>query len=215
MRRVLGFLSGLAAGGFLLAGSAQATTITFDDVAISSPPAVISIEGDRYADLGVLLATDGNRGLSVYGIFTDYLEDGGQAAFGNQNGFARGSLVITFVDPLTGDDAHVAEASVRVADVQTGSGSSWLVQFFDIDLNMIHQETGTSNDEVDVSFSDEGPSIHRIVFFPSVESEAIDTISFSALVTPPPVPEPGTFASLALGTLGLWARLGRRSRRAS
>jgi len=180
----------------LMAGvPANGTVIDFDDV----PAQGQSIAYDRYKSAGVLL---GSTGLALEikgGSWTNTLPN----ALGTIDG--NGSVVIEFVLPGTTMPGVVSTVSFYIVTwLSQPSAIQWAVEAYDLAGNPAGSIARTSGPGF-VTFAYDHADIHRVVYSPLANGQAMDTLTFDTVV-----PEPVTVLLLT-GAIFFVARGPRRS----
>ena len=99
-------------------------------------------------------------------------------------------------------------ASFWVCDGDAPDGT-WSASIYDPNGDLLDLVSGTAN-AIQISFSRPTGDIHRMVFSPSPDAEAMDDLAFGPIV---PVPEPTTMLLIGTGALGFFGYVRRQRRK--
>lgn len=184
---------------------ARADTITFEDVTIPGSAVATQISGTRYQSQGVIIG-----GLS-FGPYVGLEANGGDKfLFTSQtiNGPANGTVSITFVLPGTFTSGATDSVSFVVSGTESGQAPLWSAAIFSADGTLLELRFG--NTDAIVSFFRAEGDIARVEFYPSVNREGIDDLTFGTIHDAHPVPEPATLLLLGMGLSGAAGVVRRR-----
>lgn len=199
---------------------ASAAIVHFDDV-----PMRQVISGDRYRNLGVILSTDpvgpngaqGQPQLWVVPLPFNGAHTPPNILFASDDpsgGAANMRITADFVSPTGASPAPVPANSVSFRVIDSFSAVApqdlefWTAAIYSVDGRLLDSRTDRALTAL-VTFSRPTADIARLVFTPSRDYEAIDTLMFST----PQVPEPSMLGLAAGG--GAWLLLRRRHQAAS
>lgn len=209
------FMLTFAAGLFAAATAAQATTITFDEVALTEglPPGFATVGTqitNQYQSYGVIFSIVngynyasgatylGNNGGGFNPVNSQHVMGVNTLPFPQfPNQYPNAVLTASFVDPNTLAGTTASGVSVWVSDTDAWTNPRIFVQAFSAS-NALLETQNLMVDGAYLNFASSG--IAKLVFTDyGSDGFVLDDLSFTAAAAP----APGAFALFGLGLLGI------------